>query len=449
MRTRRDRRRSQASTEAHRDHAEHIEHLDDHAAALWRDSAIARAAGASTPTTSTVGGVGGDPGEDNLASPRFSAVPMEKGVVAPDGQDTAPPEVAGSPTGDMLPDAFVGAVSTEEGLSSGGGGAGGGVAPDLRTHTDLGDLELAAEKALDWTPAADTEGGAENGRVDRRDREEGDGGGVASSGGSESSSSISSAQGTAAEETEKGQPNVSGGSRGEVTGGAVPRPDASAGSGTGAASPVGTDKIVAGVKVGEVSLPPADGGDTAHEGGKVEEQNTREQAARAAGTPAVPGALVEEIAVPIPGIPRSPSRKAPAAPPAPPLPESAPVAPPQAGGGGGGGSNKGRLSTSFVAKAARAVSPAVCRIDMERLVSSRVDTPFPDVEVGQGSGVIFGSEEGLVLTNAHVVAGASKVRHVCCGGGQRRRNSQGVFFVLLVFWCCALQAWRGLLFLLF
>lgn len=393
------------------DHAEHAEHLDDHAAALWRDSAIARAAGASTPTTASAASAGDGPGDNKRASPPLSSLPTEEGVAAASGQDTASPEAEDSPAAGILPNAFAGSISTEGGLSSGGGGAGSGVTSDLRTHTDLGDLELAAEKALDWTLTEDTDGGAQNSRVGSNDRAEGNGGSAASRGPSESSGSSNSASGTAAEETEERQARVSGDSQAEATVGVVPRPETSVGSRAGPASPVCPDGIAAGVNVDELSLTPADGSDPVGEGRGIDEQNTREEAATAAGTPAV------EMAVPIPGIPRSSSRKPPIAPPAVLSPESAPVVPPQteSGGSGGsnGGSNKGRLSTSFVASAARAVSPAVCRIDMERLMSSRVDTPLPDVEVGQGSGVIFSSEEGLVLTNAHVVAGASKVQFAC------------------------------------
>ncbi|CAM9624137.1 unnamed protein product [Chrysoparadoxa australica] len=103
---------------------------------------------------------------------------------------------------------------------------------------------------------------------------------------------------------------------------------------------------------------------------------------------------------------------------------SAPVAslaqPPPAAAGSEGSKTKAkspRTSTSFVAAAAKKVSPSVCRIDIERILSPFADdSPFDpfapgrnnNVEQGQGSGVIF-SQDGLVLTNAHVVAGADKV----------------------------------------
>jgi S1-C subfamily serine protease len=75
-------------------------------------------------------------------------------------------------------------------------------------------------------------------------------------------------------------------------------------------------------------------------------------------------------------------------------------------------------SHSFVADAARAVAPAVVRIDTERDVARQ---PFDPVmldpflrdrlgdpagsmrERGQGSGVVIDAAKGLVLTNAHVV----------------------------------------------
>ena len=73
---------------------------------------------------------------------------------------------------------------------------------------------------------------------------------------------------------------------------------------------------------------------------------------------------------------------------------------------------------SFVAEAARRVSPAVVRIDTERQVAraafdpAMLDPLLRDLmgdpstsmrERGQGSGVVIDAAQGLVLTNAHVV----------------------------------------------
>ena len=73
---------------------------------------------------------------------------------------------------------------------------------------------------------------------------------------------------------------------------------------------------------------------------------------------------------------------------------------------------------SFVAEAARRVSPAVVRIDTERqvarpafdpamldpLLRDLMGDPSPSMrERGQGSGVVIDAAQGLVLTNAHVV----------------------------------------------
>jgi S1-C subfamily serine protease len=76
-----------------------------------------------------------------------------------------------------------------------------------------------------------------------------------------------------------------------------------------------------------------------------------------------------------------------------------------------------RRKTSFVTAAVEAVGPSVVRIDTERLVE-RVPLEgylFPGLEPegqrkesGQGSGVIL-SEEGIIMTNAHVVNKANKV----------------------------------------
>ncbi len=89
---------------------------------------------------------------------------------------------------------------------------------------------------------------------------------------------------------------------------------------------------------------------------------------------------------------------------------------------------------SFVADAARAVAPAVVRIDTERSVSRQPFDPalldpmlrdlFGDPagslrERGQGSGVIFDAGKGLVLTNAHVVDQVDRVEVTLADGQQR------------------------------
>jgi S1-C subfamily serine protease len=87
-----------------------------------------------------------------------------------------------------------------------------------------------------------------------------------------------------------------------------------------------------------------------------------------------------------------------------------------------------------VADAARAVAPAVVRIDTERSVARQPFDPalldpmlrdlFGDPsgslrERGQGSGVIFDAAKGLVLTNAHVVDQVDRVEVTLADGQQR------------------------------
>jgi S1-C subfamily serine protease len=93
----------------------------------------------------------------------------------------------------------------------------------------------------------------------------------------------------------------------------------------------------------------------------------------------------------------------------------------------------GPVPHSFVAEAARTVSPAVVRIDIERSVARQPFDPvlldpllrdlFGDPsgsrrERGQGSGVVIDAPRGLVLTNAHVVDQVDSVEVTLADGRQ-------------------------------
>ena len=102
---------------------------------------------------------------------------------------------------------------------------------------------------------------------------------------------------------------------------------------------------------------------------------------------------------------------------------------------GGTGSLIGSGNTNFIADAAEKVGPAVVRINASRTVktSARVPEMFDDpffkrffgetpeqqpterVQRGTGSGFIY-SSDGLILTNAHVVAGTDTVEVVLRDG---------------------------------
>lgn len=71
---------------------------------------------------------------------------------------------------------------------------------------------------------------------------------------------------------------------------------------------------------------------------------------------------------------------------------------------------KRQIALTFVTDVVNSVGPSVVRVDTETHVQDQTDSLQPPgyIQQGQGSGLIF-SEEGLILTNAHVVEDATKV----------------------------------------
>lgn len=301
--------------------------------------------------------------------------------------------------------------------------------PTLRTHTDLGDLELAAEKALDLLRDEDADVVEGSGGLD------GGSGGDASSGGSKSAGqSRGSGSGDGAEKVSPASDvptEQAGGSGARVSARSTGVPPQ--GESSGVAVRLRTESSTessnpAALPVGGLRAPGR--GARGHASGNQQQEQVERQATAGSSKAATEGnvkakakAKSSKVAAEAEGsgnVSPTTSKVYRASP----SPDSA-AAPPPSDEDSGGASQR-RHSTSFVAVAAKAVSPAVCRIDMERTVGTH-GTPFGDVVTGQGSGLIFSSDDGLVLTNAHVVAGARKVCSQECRPGQVHAYRLGCF----------------------